>query len=980
MDTDEERDISNFLNQLDKKVETIKVKESPTIVNQANSSPKSGSNRLRNFASGGVTKKDSGFTPSKLKNNAEERYPWLVNVLDANKNPPDHPDYDIRTLYIPQSAWNKFTPFERQFWEIKSTHYDTVVFFKKGKFYELYEDDAIIGHQKFDLKVTDRVNMKMAGFPEGNFEFWAGKFIAQGYKVAKVDQMESAVGKTLREKENKGRKTENVIRRELTSILTKGTLVDSNMIRNDESNYCLALKQVNNSFGVALVDTSMAEFRIGAIYDDAQLSKLETFFLQYKPKEIVYEKGRITNSVLKLLKLYLPDVLKNPIAPELEFYDHTNTLMEIKRNQYFGTEDVTQWPLALNEIMKDQLSLSAFGGLTYYLQTLKLDKDLISLKNIHTLQDKWSKNTLLLDGQTLINLQILENSDEGKEGTLFNLINHAVTPSGKRLVKLWICHPLRDINLINQRLDAIQCIMDDMEIQEFSKRLVGIPDLERILSRIHAGSINIKQLLTVIKAFKEIQLIFNELKPLLTNSQSLLLKKIVNDFPDLTEKLSYFELGFDHELAIKEGIVVPFAGVEQKYDNIENKIKEVETQFQVYLNEQKKALKNQKLVYKDINREVCLIEAPADLKIPNNWIKVSQTKAVKRYRTPFTIKLVKEYEETKEIRTGILKEIQREVLFKFDQNYKTWMKAVNALSTLDAIFSFYKAAILIGEPCTRPKFKDPATSDSHFKLVNARHPCLFQSTDFIPNDVKLGGSDPNVLLLTGPNMGGKSTILRQICIIIIMAQVGCFVPAEYCELTPFDSIFTRIGANDNILAGQSTFMVELSETSRILKEATKNSLIILDELGRGTSTFDGYSIAYSVLYYLLQKIQCLGLFSTHYHMLTNEFINYPKIKMMHMDCLVLPNSNKVQFLYKLKQGVCNKSYGMNVASMAGIPDLVIQLAEKKANEFDEIHKIESNQEELPLALLADLSNLIQNLDTENQNQDYLAAWISHLKL
>jgi len=281
---------------------------------------------------------------------------------------------------------------------------------------------------------------------------------------------------------------------------------------------------------------------------------------------------------------------------------------------------------------------------------------------------------------------------------------------------------------------------------------------------------------------------------------------------------------------------------------------------------------------------------------------------------------------------------------RFDTNYDKWLQAISCVAELDALISLARSSSSgSGEMC-RPSFVE--SKEPFIELQQMRHPCITLKIgqDFIANDLQLGTeNNPLAILLTGPNMGGKSTLLRQTCIAIIMAQLGCFIHAEKCVLSPVDRIFTRVGANDDILAGQSTFMVELMETANILRHATKNSVVILDELGRGTSTFDGYSIAYSVLQYLTNTIQCRVLFSTHYHKLTEEFSKSKQIGLHHMACLVDEEKNDVTFLYQLSPGVCPKSYGMNVALMAGVEEKVVKRAEEMAKQFEDISSNVRNQ-------------------------------------
>ncbi|KAF9427910.1 DNA mismatch repair protein msh6 [Podila epigama] len=880
------------------------------------------------------------------------RYAWLLDIKDADKNPIGSPDYDPRTLYIPPSAWKEFSEFERQFWEIKGQHFDSVVFFKKGKFYELYENDADIGHQQFDLKLTDRTNMRMVGVPESSFDHWAAQFIAKGYKVARVDQMETALGKAMRERgKTQAKAAPKVIRRELHSILTAGTLTDSGLLTNEMATYCMAIKEVTRAgaehlpaqFGIAFVDTSTAEFNVATFYDDMDRTKFETLITQIKPKEVVVEKGGLSVRSTRILKNALgTNAIWNHLQPETQFWDAMTTKDEIRIREYFGknvpgTVDSEHWPEALQKMEGNFAVLSAFGGLVWYLRSLKLDEELLSFKNFHVYDPVKQASTLILDGQTLSNLEIFQNNSDGSEtGTVLRLLNRCVTPFGKRLFRRWLCHPLRSTSAIAARLDAVEDMMRVPAFLElFEEKCLRFPDLERIVSRIHAGSCKMPDFLNVLSSFETLLDTARKLRTFTSQFQSKKLASVLDEMPDLSAHLAYFKNAFDHNIARTESRVEPHPGFAEDYDEIENTLKRLDSDFAAYLEKAKTILKTTKVIYKDLGKEIYQLEVSNKVPVPKDWKKMSGTSSVSRYYTPKLISIVTELQEARETKGLIMKELQSRLYSKFDENFKDWLKAVKIIAELDCLGSLSKSSMALGSPACRPEFVEDSEK-SVLELEGLRHPCVIPgiAADFIPNDTVLGGSNPNLILLTGPNMGGKSTLLRQTCVAVIMAQLGCYVPAEKCRLTAFDRIFTRIGANDNILAGQSTFMVELSETSKILAEATERSIVILDELGRGTSTFDGYAIAYSVLHELSVRIGCLGLFSTHYGTLTEEFERDPNVALKHMACQVDQANREVTFLYKLVDGVCEKSYGMNVAHMAGVPRKIVDRAEEMAHAFE----------------------------------------------
>ncbi|CAG8434233.1 1760_t:CDS:10 [Ambispora gerdemannii] len=937
--------------------------------------------KLKAFASSSTSNRGSSFSSSiltqsekkkqraadfKVKN--EERYSWLLKVKDNEGNSEGSPNYDPRTLYIPPSAWSKFTPFEKQFWEIKSAHWDT-----------LYERDADIGHTEFDLKLTDRVNMRMVGVPEMSFDHWAAQFIAKGYKVAKVDQMETALGKEMREKAAKS-KEEKVIRRELTSILTAGTLVEDGLLTNDMGTYCLSIKEEITSetelpeFGVCFVDTATGEFNLASFKDDISRTKFETLIMQLKPREIVFEKGKLSQRSHRTLKNSIPNLIWNGLAPDNEFWNAETTLYEIRIAGYFSNkhkindeevnetyeESMESHPLALKEAREKPLMMSALGGLLWYLRSLKLDSDLVSLGNFHIYDPIRHTTSLILDGQTLLNLEVFENNFDGsEEGTLFKLLNRCITPFGKRTFKRWLCHPLRNAKAINERLDAVQELGAAPGFQdEFHQYFMQFPDLERLISRIHAGTCSVKNFLIVLAAFRKLMTAFEDLNKYIKDFKSQKLLQLFEIVPDLNSKLDYFNRAFDCNL-------IPYPGIENDYDRINETIRKIIQQLDNYLVEVKARYRYSpsKVTYKHIGKEIYQLEIPHIYRVPDDWKKLSSTKIVNRYWNPTLQKLIRELQEAQETQTGILKSLRGRFYEKFDAHYQEWLAAVKVVSEIDCLLSLTKSSFALGEPYCRPEFVEEGPS--FLKFEDLRHPCVVSgvATDFIPNDTSLGDCEPNVILLTGPNMGGKSTLLRQNCVAIIMAQLGCYVPARRCVLTPFDRIYTRIGANDNIMAGQSTFMVELTETSKILHEATPRSMVILDELGRGTSTFDGYAIAYSVLHYLATHIGCLALFSTHYGTLTREFAKNPNIALKHMSCQVDQDRKEVTFLYKLVSGVCPKSYGMNVASMAGVPRVVVDRAEEVAAKFEQSSRLNdtltTKESDLPATLYSDFAHLFR---------------------
>ncbi|KAL2151243.1 hypothetical protein VTH82DRAFT_6341 [Thermothelomyces myriococcoides] len=919
------------------------------------------------------TQKPSGPKPKPKAHTKEpeERYPWLANILDGNKNPPGHPDFDPTSIYIPPMAERGFSPFEKQYWDIKKNLWDTIVFFKKGKFYELYENDATIGHQLFDLKLTDRVNMRMVGVPESSIDMWVNQFVAKGYKVARVDQMESALGKEMRERESNAKKADKIIRRELSCILTAGTLVDGSMLQDDMATYCAAIKESvvddRPAFGIAFVDAATGQFFLSEFEDDADLTKFETFVAQTSPRELLLEKSRLSSKALRILKNNTgPTTIWNYLKPGTEFWDAELARRELECSGYFSTEEGKEevWPEKLSEVKDKDLVMSALGGLTHYLRLLKLDQSLLSQGNFTWYNPIHRNGTLILDGQSLINLEIFANTvNGGPEGTLFNLLNRCITPFGKRLFRQWVCHPLCSIEKINERLDAVDMLNADRSIlQQFSSQMAKMPDLERLISRIHAGACRPEDFVRVLEGFEQIDYTMGLLGAFCGGNG--LVDKLIASMPNLKEPLGYWETAFDRRKAREEKVLIPEKGIEEDFDNSLNELARIKDELHALLERQKTALKCKTLKFTDVGKEIYQIEVPKAVKVPASWRQMSATSAVKRYYFRELEDLVRELQEAEETHSQIVKEVASRFFKRFDADYDTWLQAIRIIAQLDCLISLAKSSSTLGTPSCRPVFVDEDRSVVEFKEL--RHPCMINTVaDFIPNDIKLGGDEAKINLLTGANAAGKSTILRMSCIAVIMAQIGCYVPASSARLTPIDRIMSRLGANDNIFAAQSTFFVELSETKKILSEATPRSLVILDELGRGTSSYDGVAVAQAVLHHVASHIGCVGFFATHYHSLAAEFAHHPEVRARRMQIDVDEERKRVTFLYRLEDGVAEGSFGMHCAAMCGIPGRVIERAEVAARAWEHTSRLKESLEQaklgcyIPLGIQSDVASLLR---------------------
>jgi DNA mismatch repair protein MSH6 len=925
----------------------------------------------------------------------EHRRPWLAHIQDADRNPPDHADYDPRTIFIPPKAFSDLSPFEKQYWEIKKNFWDTIVFFKKGKFYELYEHDATIGHQLFDLKLTDRVNMRMVGVPEASLDHWANQFVAKGYKIARVDQMETALGKDMREREDGSKKKEEkVIRRELASVLTAGTLVDGGMLQDDLATYCAAIKESEKNglpaFGIAFVDTATAQFHLAEFVDDADMTRFETFIAQTRPGELLLEKGCISPKALRMLKNNTPPTtIWNYLKPDKEFLPAEKTRMKIDGEAYFdknAEDSIDTWPAALREAKEKELVFSALGALITYLSMLKIERDLITCGNFSWYDPIRKASTLVLDGQSLINLEIFANTFDGStDGTLFNMLNRCITPFGKRMLRQWVCHPLADVKKINQRLDAVDALnADDVVMDRFTASLSRLPDLERLISRVHAGRCKPEDFVRVLEGFEQIEYTMSLLSSFSAGKGDGIIGQLIASMPDLDGALHHWKDAFDRSKAKDEGTFLPQAGVEEDFDESQERIDNVQRSLQKLLKKAREDLGSSAIKFTDNGKEIYQLEVPIKVRgtIPKNWKQMSATKACKRWYSPELERLVQELKEAQETHTQVSRALAGRFFARFDEQYATWLAAVRIVAQLDCLISLAKASTALGAPSCRPEFIEDDNERSVLEFKTLRHPCIETTINFIPNDIALGGSDPCMNLLTGANAAGKSTVLRMTCIAVILAQIGCYVPCESARMTPVDRIMSRLGAQDNIFAGQSTFMVELSETKKILSEATPRSLVILDELGRGTSSYDGVAVAQAVLHHIATHIGALGYFATHYHSLATEFQSHPEIRAKRMAVKVEHDIRDVTFLYRLEDGVAEGSYGMHCAAMCGIPDRVIDSAEHAAQSWEHTGRIKESLEKakestwVPLGLLSDFSWILKNAEGEEEQ----GSSVSHRSL
>ncbi|XP_057474469.1 DNA mismatch repair protein MSH6-like [Actinidia eriantha] len=953
------------------------------------------------------------------------------NRRDANRRRPGDFNYDPRTLYLPPDFLKSLTGGQRQWWEFKAKHMDKVLFFKMGKFYELFEMDAHVGVKELDLQYM-KGEQPHGGFPEKNFSMNVEKLARKGYRVLVVEQTETPEQLELRRKE-KGSK-DKVVKREICAVVTKGTLTEGEMMSaNPEASYLLAVtescqtlgNQQGRIFGICVVDVATNKVILGQFQDDQECSALCCLLSELRPVEIVKPAKLLSPETERILLTHTRCPLVNELVPLSEFWDAEKTVSEVKAvYRRFHEQSIS---LSTNEAnllatgssseeasssLPDVLlefvnagndgsyALSALGGTLFYLKQAFLDETLLRFAKFEPLpcsgfSDIGQKPYMVLDAAALENLEIFENSRNGdSSGTLYAQLDHCVTAFGKRLLKSWLARPLYHLDSIRERQDAVGDLkgVNLPFALEFRKDLSRLPDMERLLARIFASSeangrnankvvlyedASKKQLQEFISALRGCELMTqacSALGVILESVESRLLHHLLTPgkgLSDVHSVLKHFKDAFDWVEANNSGRILPHDGVDMEYDSACRAVMEVESGLKKHLKEQRKLLGDATINYVTIGKDAYLLEVPESLSgsVPQNYELRSSKKGFFRYWTPNIKKLIGELSQAESEKESKLKSILQRLVGRFGEHHNKWRQLVSTVAELDVLISLAIASDYYEGPTCRPIISGlPCPDEVPFLCAKSLgHPVLRSDSmgknTFVPNDVTIGGSGhANFILLTGPNMGGKSTLLRQVCLATILAQVGADVPAECFEMSPVDRIFVRMGAKDHIMAGQSTFLTELLETASMLSSATHNSLVALDELGRGTSTSDGQAIAESVLEHFVHNVQCRGMFSTHYHRLAVDYQQDPKVSLSHMACKVgkgVGDLEEVTFLYRLTPGACPKSYGVNVARLAGLPDTVLHKATAKSQEFEGMY---GKHRKLPIQIAEDkMRALIRHL-------------------
>ncbi|CDF39965.1 unnamed protein product [Chondrus crispus] len=902
-----------------------------------------------------------GRVIGKDENNWCERNSWTVDIRDSQKRKPNHPNYDKTTLFVPPemlrektkgSKKGPLTPFQRQFWAIKSANYDVIIFFKKGKFYELYDVDADIGHQELGLNFTrgGRVDMRCCGVPEQSFDKHCARLIDLGYKVGRVEQTETANAAEKRKNSGAGNQS-TVCHRSLVRILTKATVTDEGLLRDHRARYVLSiLEELNDStpsrkIGVCYVDVASGNISIGEFMDDFRLAQTERLVTFLRPHEIITNLSAASQRLAGILKWAANSNEAEIIETSTRrgFSSMTSSWL----STYFTSQKSQCELKRVRKHLDDHaLCKEVFGAMASHLKSLIIDKETLSLGNYHLFSTTFSPNGdskyLRIDAPTMQNLEILSSCNDGSErGTLLSFVDRARTPAGRRLLRKWIAEPLVSSTDINDRLDAIGDIhiledsSEEAALMEVLKHLKTKKDLERALPKGFVAVL--RGLQDCLEAVDTLREVMDKLSP-----KSKRLRWLYSPGCGVSkgarDKLNYF-LGeaFDLRAAEVAGEILPNRGAVPLYDECRDVLKSAESELSSQLIKWRQKLGDNSIKFYHRGKEPFQLEVKLTTlkgKTPNEFEVVSEAKAVKRFYTSEIRRLIRKHIEASEAHEIASASVVRDMIGQFDAEYDIWAAITRVSAELDALIGL--AATSRGQgngPMCRPTILPKCHLQAEFHAVGLRHPTLAaQSDSFVPNDVYLGGEQkPDVMVLTGPNAGGKSTLARQIAIGAILAQMGCYVPAESLRIRPFEEIFVRMGASDDLARGRSTFMVEMEEVGHILNNATSRSLIIADEVGRGTSTHDGYAVAYASLKHIVNMNKSLTVFSTHYSHLGENIVSLAAL--YEMAAVINEKTKEITFLYKLRNGSSGDSRGIYCARVAGISEAIASNAERASMLF-----------------------------------------------
>ncbi len=814
------------------------------------------------------------------------------------------------------------TPAMTQYEDIKKDYPDTIVFFQLGDFYETFNDDAKIISKALNITLTSRsmgvgnTRIPLAGIPIKAIDSYLKKLIDNGYKVAIVDQLEDA------KKLPSGR----IVKRGVTRVVTPGTVFESSILEDKINNFMLSLviNERTKSLGLSFVDISTGELIVSEINNNI-IERFNDEFTRFSPKEIILpeitQKGQLQLAIENIINLSS----KTMISPVNETIFNLGTAKETLLNHFqvkslagFGCESMEE-------------GIRATGAVISHLAMLKPDYP----SNLTTLKLLDDESSLILDSNTQRNLEIIGNAFDGQiTGSLLSVYSDINSSTGARLLRRWLLQPLRDINTINARLDAVQAFFSNPDLcDQINQLIASLSDFPRLISKIKYHSANGRDL-TTLKNSITISL---DIQQFLSNNplDSDISQRIITfNSTDLIDIRSLIEQSIHEDPPTKiteGGIIKPeYHGELFKLYELKNNQKNILGEVEVF--EQERTPFNIKLGYNSVHgyyieaTKAQLRDAGED-SIPSDYTRRQTLVGAERFITPKLKEIEEQILNLDEKIIDLEYNLFCEVRDKISESLTQVKLFSDLLAELDVLTCFASTAL-------KNKYCQPKIiADSTIKIQEGRHAVveyLQQETGFVPNSIHLGGSELHII--TGPNMSGKSTLIRQVALMVLMAQSGSWVPAQSFEFGIVDKIFTRVGAFDRLAFGQSTFMLEMLETSHILHNATDRSLVILDEVGRGTSTYDGLSLAWAIAEHIVTNIKCKTLFATHYHQLSELVERSPKVKNFHLTAK--ERNGELMLLYKLHQGATDHSFGISVAKMAGVPQSVIHNAQKKLLELE----------------------------------------------
>lgn len=825
----------------------------------------------------------------------------------------------------------QLSPMMKQYFEIKEANKDCILFYRLGDFYEMFYDDALTASRELELTLTGRdcgqeERAPMCGVPFHSCEGYIAKLVARGYKVAICEQTEDP-------KAAKG-----IVKRDVIRVITPGTVMEQSMLEEGKNNYICCLYSSDKKIGVCFCDISTGELNATEISGKDSYNKLINQLSSYSPKEILLG-GRIIE--IKQLPSFIKQKLSAGVELiEDEKFEHTLCLKTASK--HFGSE--------FDKIKDKPDVICAVGALINYLKETQMN----GLERINQINTYSDSQFMKLDYNTQRNLELTQTMlSKEKRGSLLWVIDKTKTAMGKRLIRSWLEHPLMNISTINNRQSAVEELVNNTVLRlELTGNLSGIFDIDRLMTKIVYGSANARDLRSLCSAVKDLP----QISSLLSECKASHLRMIYKNIDLLDDIYSLIDSAIVEQppFTIREGGMIK-QGYNSDLDVINNDMNNSKDILAQIETEQKELTGIPKLRV-GYNRVFgYYIEVTNSYKnmVPDTYIRKQTLTNCERYITPDLKEVEARILGAKDCSVSLEYKLFEEIRLKVAESLERIQRTSKAIATLDVLNSF--ANVASDNRYVRPD----VTQSTAIKIKDSRHPVvelLLKNASFVPNDVNLDNNSDRVAIITGPNMAGKSTYMRQIALIVLMAQIGSFVPASSAQIGIVDSIFTRVGASDDLASGQSTFMVEMNEVANIVKNATSKSLLILDEIGRGTSTFDGMSIARAVLEYCAdkKKLGAKTLFATHYHELTVMEDLLDGVK--NYNIAVKKRGDDITFLRRIVPGGADDSYGIEVAKLAGVPNTIIGrakeiLAELESGRAETVVKKSDPDEEAQLSLL-----------------------------